>query len=439
MNRTKDARVCIIGAGPSGITAAKNLIQAGITNFVIYEKNDQVGGNWVFNDKTKHSSVYETTHLISSRRYSEYFDYPMPADYPDYPSHTQMLAYFQGYAKHFGVMPYIQFNTEVHNAEELPDKTWRITLGNGKIEIFDFLLIANGHHWNPRYPTYEGEFTGEFVHSHEYKRAAPFAGKRVLVIGAGNSGCDISVETARVSAFTAMSMRRGQYIVPKFVFGQPPDVVNGRFYWLPAWIRLPFFYLTLKLAVGSYKDYGLPQPEHGILNAHVTNNSEVLYAIRHGKVHVRPAIKRFNGKQVEFTDGRVEEYDSIIAATGFKISLPFFDPNLLSIEEGVPPLYKNVFHPDHPSLFFIGLVQPLGSIWPLSDLHAKLAANYIIGNYNLPKDVRQRIARHIEYMKKHYVNSPRHSVEVEFHPHIVELKREIPKSAPEWKHGHSDR
>ncbi|HNB41414.1 MAG TPA: NAD(P)-binding domain-containing protein, partial [Anaerolineales bacterium] len=128
MNRTKNARVCIIGAGPSGITAGKNLIQAGVTNFVIYEKNDQVGGNWVFNDKTKHSSVYETTHLISSRRYSEYFDYPMPADYPDYPSHTQMLAYFQGYAKHFGVMPYIQFNTEVHNAEELPDKTWRITL-----------------------------------------------------------------------------------------------------------------------------------------------------------------------------------------------------------------------------------------------------------------------------------------------------------------------
>jgi hypothetical protein len=360
----------------------------------------------------------------------------MPAEYPDYPSHTQMLAYFQSYAKHFGVMPFIQFNTEVSNAEEMPDKTWRITLADGKVETFDFLLIANGHHWNPRYPNYEGEFTGEFIHSHEYKRAAPFAGKCVLVIGAGNSGCDISVETSRVSSFTAMSMRRGQYIVPKFVFGQPPDVVNARFAWLPAWMRLPFFYLTLKLAVGNYEDYGLPKPKHGILNAHVTNNSEVLYAIRHGKVHIRPEIKRFHDKRVEFVDGHVEEYDSIIAATGFKISLPFFSPDLLSIEDGVPPLYNNVFHPDHPSLCFIGLVQPLGSIWPLSDLHAKLAANYIIGNYNLPKDIRQRITRHIEYMKKHYVNSPRHSVEVEFHPHIAELKREIPKSAPEWKEIH---
>jgi cation diffusion facilitator CzcD-associated flavoprotein CzcO len=142
MNRTRDARVCIIGAGPSGITAGKNLIQAGIRNFVIYEKNEQVGGNWLFNDKTQHSSVYETTHLISSRRHSEYFDYPMPADYPDYPSHAQMLAYFQRYANHFGVMPYIQFNTEVDKAEEQADKTWKITLKSEQVEIFDHLMIA---------------------------------------------------------------------------------------------------------------------------------------------------------------------------------------------------------------------------------------------------------------------------------------------------------
>jgi hypothetical protein len=432
MNRTRDARVCIIGAGPSGITAGKNLIQAGIKNFVIYEKNDQAGGNWVFNDKTQHSSVYETTHLISSRRHSEYFDYPMPADYPDYPSHAQMLAYFQGYANHFGVMPYIHFNTEVEKAEEQADKTWQITLKNGQVEIFDHLMIANGHHWNPRYPTYEGEFTGEFIHSHVYKRAAPFTGKHVLVIGAGNSGCDIAVETARVSTFTAMSMRRGQYIVPKFVFGQPPDVMNARFAWLPDWVRLPFLYLVLRLAIGKYEDYGLPTPKHGMLNAHVTNNSEILYAIRHGKVHIRKDIKRFNGNQVEFVDGLIEEYDAIIAATGFKISLPFFDPALLSIDEGVPPLYRNIFHPDHPSLTFIGLVQPLGSIWPLSDLHAKLAANYIIGNYNLPTDIRQRIARHIQYMKRQYINSPRHTIEVEYHKHIRELTREIPTSAPAW-------
>ncbi len=432
MKRNRDARVAIIGAGPSGITAGKNLIQAGVKNFVIYEKNDQVGGNWVFNDRTNHSSVYETTHLISSRKYSEYADYPMPADYPDYPSHTQMLAYFQGYAKHFGVMPYIQFNTEVTRAEEQPDKTWQLTLSSGKVETFDHLMVANGHHWDPRLPEYEGEFSGEFIHSHAYKRAAPFTGKRVLVIGAGNSACDISVETARVSSFTAISMRRGQYIVPKFVFGQPPDVVNARVAWLPNWIRTPLFYLTLRLTIGTYKDYGLPTPQHGILQAHVTNNSEILYAIRHGRVHVRKDIKRFNGKQVEFVDGLTEEYDSIIAATGFRITFPFFDKSLLSFSEGVPPLYQHVFHPGHPGLTFIGLVQPLGSIWPLSDLHAQLAANYIIGNYNLPADVNRRIERYIRHMQRDYVHSPRHSVEVEFQAHIRALKKEIPANAPAW-------
>ncbi|MFN8412010.1 MAG: NAD(P)-binding domain-containing protein [Anaerolineales bacterium] len=433
MKQSTDVRVCIIGAGPSGITAGKNLLQVGIKNFVIYEKNDQVGGNWVFNDKTEHSSVYETTHLISSRRYSEYFDYPMPTDYPDYPSHQQMLAYFQSYAKHFGILPYIQFNTEVEKAEEQTDKTWQVTLKGGQVEHFDYLMVANGHHWDPRMPAYDGEFTGEFIHSHAYKRAAPFTGKRVLVIGAGNSACDIAVETARVSAFTSISMRRGQYIVPKFVFGQPPDVINARFAWLPDWMRMPFLYLSLKIAVGNYEDYGLEKPKHGIMQAHVTNNSEILYSIRHGKVHVRKDIKRFKGKQVEFIDGLVEEYDSIIAATGFKITFPFFDKALLSFDDDVPPLYKHIFHLDHPNLFFIGLVQPLGSLWPLSDLHAKLAANYLIGNYKLPNNLQEQINQYVNHMKRDYIQSTRHTIEVEYHKHIRILKNEIPRNAPEWK------
>lgn len=436
MNRTTSARVCIIGAGPSGITAAKNLLQAGIRNFVIYEKNDQVGGNWVFNDKTQHSSVYETTHLISSKRYSQYFDYPMPDSYPDYPSHTQMLAYFQGYAKHFGIEPFIQFNTEVRKAEPQADHTWRITLGDGRIETFDHLMVANGHHWDPRLPEYPGTFTGEFLHSHAYKRAAPFAGKRVLVIGGGNSGCDIAVEVGRVAQVAALSMRRGHYIVPKFVFGQPPDVVNARFEWLPDWVRLPFLYLTLKIAVGNYADYGLQTPAYGVLQGHVTNNSEILYAIRHGRVQVRRDVKRFDGRTVEFVDGLSEEFDAVIAATGFRISFPFFDKTLLDFAQGVPPLYQHVFHPDLPSLSFIGLVQPLGSIWPLADLHAKLAANYIIGNYDLPGDVRQRIQRYIAHMQRDYVQTPRHTIEVEFRKHIRALQKEIPRNAPEWQAQH---
>ena len=135
-----------------GAVAGKSLLQAGLKNMVIYEKGDQVGGNWVYSPRLSHSSVFETTHIISSKRWSQYDDYPMPEDYPDYPSHKQLLAYFQGYADHFGVTPYIRFNTEVKKAEKQPGDMWKITLGDSTTEIFDYLMVANGHHWNPRWP-----------------------------------------------------------------------------------------------------------------------------------------------------------------------------------------------------------------------------------------------------------------------------------------------
>jgi hypothetical protein len=432
MKRDSSARVCIIGAGPSGITAAKNCLQVGLKNIVVYEKGDQVGGNWVFSLRLSHSSVYETTHIISSKKMSEYSDYPMPADYPDYPSHKQLLTYFQNYARHFGVTEYIRFNSEVRHAEKQPDDTWKITLTDGTTEQFDYLLVANGHHWNPRYPDYPGEFTGEFLHSREYKTAEPFRGKRVLVIGGGNSACDIAVETGRVSAFTAVSMRRGYYIVPKFNLGQPADVLNDKIVWLPDVIRKPLLRLALWIAVGDYAHYGLERPTHGILSQHLTMNSELLYFIRHGKVHPRRDVARFDGKTVHFVDGKAEEYDVVVAATGFIITHPFFDRSFVDYSEGDVPLYLHVFHPEHTTLMFIGLVQPLGCIWPLADAQAKLVANTIIGNYTPPADLRQRIAQDIAGMRRQFIQAARHSIEVEYHKHLFAVQREIPPNAPVW-------
>lgn len=432
MKRDTSARVCVIGAGPSGLTAAKNLLQVGLQNIVVYEKSDQVGGNWVFSMRPGHSSVFETTHTVSSRRMSQFEDFPMPADYPDYPSHRQMLAYFQEYARHFGLIPYIQFNTEVQRAEKQPDETWKITLSDGRVEYFDHLLVANGHHWNPRYPSYPGSFTGEFLHSHDYKSAAPFKDKRVLIIGGGNSACDIAVETSRVSAFTGISMRRGYYIIPKFSLGKPADVVAEPFARLPDFIRMFLFRLVVKLNVGDYAEYGLERPKHDVLQGHVTLNSEMLYFIRHGKVHPRRDIARFDGRTVHFVDGRAEEYDTIIACTGFIISHPFFDQSFINYSEGDVPLFLRVFHPVHRSLYFIGLVQPQGSIWPLADAQSKLVANYIVGRYELPPDMDARIRRDVESIRKHFLNTPRHTIEVEFHKHLWALQKEIPANAPRW-------
>jgi hypothetical protein len=432
MLRNRDARVCVIGAGPSGITAAKNLLQVGLRNVIVYEKGDQVGGNWVFSPKLGHSSVFETTHIISSKTLSQYADYPMPADYPDYPSHKQLLTYFQDYARHFGVTDIIRFNTTVAKVEKLPDERWQVRLDDGAVEVFDHVLVANGHHWNPRWPSYPGSFSGQMLHSHDYKSAAPFRDQRVLVIGGGNSACDIAVETSRVSAFTAISMRRGYYIAPKFAFGQPADVMNERIVWLPDWIRKPILYAVWRLQVGDYAGYGLEKPQHGILQQHLTMNSELFYFIRHGKVHPRRDIERYDGKQVYFKDGRCEEYDTIIACTGFVITHPFFEKNFIDYSEGDVPLYLHVFHPQHRSLFFIGMIQPLGCIWPLADAQARLVANYIVGSYDLPADIEARIAADQQGMKRQFIKAARHTIEVEYHKHLWALQRELPPGTPEW-------
>ncbi|OWY23206.1 monooxygenase [Sphingobacteriales bacterium UPWRP_1] len=426
-------RICVIGAGPSGITAVKNLLQARFTNIVCYEKNADVGGNWIYSPDISHSSVFETTHIISSKKLSEYEGYPMPDDYPDYPSHDQLLRYFRAYATHFGVYNHIQFNTEVVKAEPVNNgQQWQLTLGNGNTEVFDYLLVANGHHWNPRMPNYPGNFTGQMLHSHEFKNNLPFKNKRVLVIGGGNSACDVAVETSRTSAFTAISMRRGYYIVPKFMFGKPADMVNARFIWLPRPLRQALMQFTHRVIVGDMTLYGLQKPEHPILGAHPTMNSELLYMLRHGKVHPRPDIDHYEGKTVYFKNGAVEEYDCIIAATGFNITFPFFDKELIHYTDNEVPLYKRVFHPKFRNLFFIGLVQPMGCIWPLSDAHAKLAANYIAGNYKLPQNLAAEIDKDVQRINKRYTKSHRHTIEVEYHEHLAELQSLIPANAPKW-------
>jgi cation diffusion facilitator CzcD-associated flavoprotein CzcO len=361
-------RVCIIGAGPSGIGAAKALLAAGL-DVVLYERNQEVGGNWIFNSGPSHSSVFETTHIISSKSLSEYEGFPMPDDYPDYPGHAQLKAYFQAYAKHFGVSPHIHFDVEVLSAEPLPAEGWQVTLGDGRVERFTHLCVASGHHWKPRLPSYPGTYGGELLHSHDFKSASSFAGKRVLVIGGGNSACDIAVETSRVSSRTCISMRRGYWFVPKFLMGMPTDVLNVKVMRkLPKAVRQAAMKLTLRLVQGKNSDYGLAEPEHGPMEVHPTINSELLYFIRHGQIFPKPDVERWDGTTVTFVDGTREDFDSIIAATGFETSYPYLPAGVGDYSGTEVPLYLKVFHPKHEDLFFIGLFQPLGCIWPLTDL-----------------------------------------------------------------------
>ncbi len=429
----KNPRVCVIGAGCSGITAVKNLIQAGVTNVTCFEKNDQVGGNWIFTAGESHSSVCETTHIISSKKMSEYLDFPMPEEYPDYPSHRQVLAYFQAYAQHFGVEKYIRFNTAVEKAEKTGDEKWRVTLSDGEVQVFDFLLVANGHHAVPRHPDLPGNFTGEYLHSHSYKTNRPFEGQRVLVLGAGNSGCDCAVEISRVAQFTAISLRSPQYIVPKFFMGKPADTFNATMMFVPKFLREKLLKLSLRIQIGSYRSYGLPEPDFPVTSSHPTMNSELLYKIRHGDVHPRRGIKNIAGKMVEFEDGKREEFDVIVAATGYKIKFPFFEKSFLDWEDADRiTLYLRMLHPEHPSLFFIGLTQPQGCIWPLSDIQSKYVANLIAGRAKRPDNLKILAERETREIAREFLKAKRHAIEVHYHPYFNKVEKHIPASAPAW-------
>ena len=425
-------KVAIIGAGPSGITAIKNFADQGF-EVTAFDRCEGVGGNWRFNDPSGHSSVFETTHLISSKYTSFFEDFPLPDSASDYPSHKELLSYFNAYADHFDIRKLIKFNTEVTNCKKIDGDRWEVewnTLGSDEINIgkYDALVVCNGHHHKPRYPDYPGEFTGELIHSHEFKSAKPFQDKRVLVIGGGNSACDVAVETARVSKSSSISWRRGYYLIPKFMYGLPTDVQALKNRWMPDFIRGPFTKLMLEIFQGKNEDIGLQKPDKSLNATHPTVNSELYYAVRHGKVTPHVDIERYEGNKVKFKDGKSEEFDVIIACTGFKIKHDFFDKSLINYEEGKVPLLHKMIPADINNLYFIGLFQPLGCIWPGAELQSKLAAQHLCGNWKPEKSIKELIEIELANPDVKQIDTPRHTITVDDYAFRARLKKEINRS-----------
>lgn len=426
-------KVCVIGAGPSGITAVKNLLDEGL-DVVCYDFNNEVGGNWIYSEVESHSSVFETTHIISSKTLSQYEDFTFDdfeAGIPDYPSHDQLRRYFQAYAKHFDLYRVIQFNTLVPHCERLTDGNWEVTIqkeGKSSTEIFSDLVVCNGHHWKPRHPNYPGEFTGEYLHSHQFKKAAPFAGKRILVIGGGNSACDVAVETSRVAEKTTISMRRGYRIIPKFLFGKPSDVVAGELNFLPRKLKYLLSEMTVGIMQGSNELYGLQKPTQRVSETHPTVNDELLYKLRHGKVYPKVDIERFDGKTIHFKDGSSEEFEVVIACTGFILTHPFFDEDFINYSEGDVPLYLKMMHEKHPNLYFIGMFQPLGCIWPGSELQSKIAAREIAGKWKRPSNITELCSKEVTHPHIKQVKSARHTITVDYKQFVKDLKKHLPKN-----------
>jgi dimethylaniline monooxygenase (N-oxide forming) len=425
---------CVIGAGSSGIAAAKALHQRGF-EFDCFEKSDRVGGNWVFQNRNGMSSAYRSLHINTSRDRMQFRDFPMPTSLPDFPHHTQIAAYFDAYVDHFGVRDRITFETGVEHAA-LNGGAWEVTLDGGQTRRYDALLVANGHHWDPRppEPAFPGsdEFAGLQLHSHEYTGDDPdfFRDRRVVVLGMGNSAMDIAVEASYSAAATYLAARRGAWIVPKYLFGRPMDTypASPRIPWN---VRRRVFETALRVEVGDLARYGLPTPDHRFGEAHPTVSDDILSRITHGAIAPKPNIARLTERTVVFTDGSEVEADVVVYCTGYRVTFPFFDPELISAPDNDLPLFRRVFHPDLAGVFFIGLLQPLGAIMPLAEAQSEWVCDYLAGRYVLPPpgEMRAAVEAERERMFTRYVRSKRHTMQVDFEDYLFELERERRRGA----------
>ncbi len=365
-------RLCIIGAGPAGLAAARACRVKDIA-YDQFDANHDVGGLWDIEHDG--SPIYDSAHFISSKTKSGFDGFPMPGHYPDYPSHAQVLDYIRAFADLWGLRQNISFKTRVTDIEKRPDGGWNVTLSTGERRRYFGVICATGSNWHPRMPEIEGSFDGDLRHSSTYRNTSEFAGKRVLVVGAGNSGVDIACDAAIGADKAFLSVRRGYHFIPKHIWGQPSDVFAAAGPKLPLWLNRFVFGALLKLHVGDVSRLGLPKPDHKLLESHPILNTQVLHHIQHGDLLPKPDIDRLERNEAVFKDGTREKVDVVICATGYNQVQPYAR-DYFRYEGGRPNLYLQLFSREHANLFSPSFIETNSGAFKLFDMMAFAIANH---------------------------------------------------------------
>jgi dimethylaniline monooxygenase (N-oxide forming) len=433
--------VCVIGAGASGITTCRALKARGIP-YTCFDRGDRVGGQWVLDNSSGLSSAYRELHINVSRKRMEYTDFPMPKSIPDFPHHTHIARYFDDYVDHFRLRDGIVFGRTVEFASRLPGGGWEVELDGGERKHFDALAVASGHHSYPRGPAppFPGRFAGTEMHSHSYRDNAFLEGRDVVVLGMGNSAMDIAVESSYVARNTYLAARRGAHILPKYVMGRPYDQFPGMSWFLgrgvgrggvsfqvPWRLRQRLVEAMHRMMVGRMEDYGLPRPDHRFGEAHPSVSGRILDRIAHGRVVPKPNIARFDGDRVQFADGSSVHADVVVYCTGYEIRFPFLPAEVISVEDNRVRLYRRVFRPGLPDVFFVGLIQPLGSVMQIAEAQARWISTYLAGEYALPpeREMRRLVESDERRLAARYVRSARHTIQVDQDEYIWQLREEM--------------
>ena len=364
-------RHCIIGAGPSGLAQARAFLTEGLS-FDIFERHTDIGGLWDINNPG--TPVYENTHFVSSRGESGFLDFPFPPG-ADFPRRDEILAYLHAFVHAYGLRKHIFFSSPVQRVEP-KDKLWLVTV-RGETRLYRSVVCASGMHWTPNWPEIPGSFDGVQRHSKDYRNAQEFKEQRVLIVGAGNSGCDIATEAARNASAAYISMRRGYHFLPKTFFGKPADVYERENVWMPFRFRQWVFGHMLNFLQGDLTRYGLQKPTHRILESQPILNSDILSCIAHGDLHPKPDIARLDGSTVYFVDGSSIEVDHILYATGYKAAFPYLDEGHIEwLGHGVGH-FLTCFSRKHPNLFTLGFYEGNAAVFPHLELFASTIARYL--------------------------------------------------------------
>lgn len=426
-------RVCVIGAGLSGLAVGRALKERDIP-FVCLEKADGVGGIWRQPEAGERGPGYQTLHLNTAKQLTGYADFPMPSSYPLYPRHSQVAAYLRSFAQWAGLLDHVELRTEVVSVRQDADGMWTVVSrgadGAQTSRRFERVIVASGHHTDPALPdplpAGADSFAGTILHSLDYRDGADFAGRRVVVVGLGASAVDIAADLSRHAARTLLSVRRGLHIVPKQLFGMSVDEIAEAPWWneMSFAERRQWVEQALLVARGRLSDYGLPEPDHPVFSSATTLSDEILSRIRHGAVTPKPAIASFDGDRVVFTDGSSETADAVVYCTGFHMTFPFLPAGCPVSADGSVELYRRVVPADRPGLYFVGLVRPVGAITRLVEAQAQWVARIIDGAAALPpaEKMREEIGTYLAGIVQRYGRTQGASIQVDVGPYLAEFR-----------------
>jgi cation diffusion facilitator CzcD-associated flavoprotein CzcO len=339
------------------------LRQAGIA-FVGVESHADVGGIWDIRNPL--SSVYEGMRTVTSR-HTTHLGIPVPADSPNYLPHDQAHAYLRNYAQNEGLLPQIQFQTRFESAEKTTTGSWRVTLrrtAQNDVQQRDFrgIVFATGAHRRelgaiPTEFKQQANAAGiEVLHSSEYESPARFAGKRVLIVGVGNSGSDIADKISGQAKRTLLSIRTTPWINPQTVFGIPCDKLAADTpAWFPTWYKLSSFHLIRWLSVGGFRQLGLRTPQQSLNDRLPIGDRGIVKAIRSGRVTVRSNVTSLAGGEAQFADKQhaPEPVDVVIFSTGFDRRYPLLNLEPAQGVELSDALSFLVFHRSEPGLAYL--------------------------------------------------------------------------------------